>query len=126
MFQLIRFRNRFHVCTAILFSIPVLALLSTCSGGTWESGELEVVEGFQSAAAYYMPSRSPAATEPAEELIREPDYRGTPYYGTRRSATGRITHCFLGLKVQEWLQRLSKPDIPDVRSNPCKGRLLLQ
>ncbi len=88
MFQLSRFRNRFPVFTTILFLIPVPALLSACSGGTWESGELEVVEGYQSAASYYMPSRSSAATEPSEELISEPDYRGTPYYGTYTIGNG--------------------------------------
>ena len=88
MFQPSRVRNRFPVFTVALFSIPVLALLSACSGGTWESGELEAVDGYQSAAAYYMPSRSPASTEPDEELIGEPDYRGTPYYGTYTIGNG--------------------------------------
>lgn len=62
--------------------ILVLAASSGCSRSTWQSGELEAVEGMGAAAGYYMPSRSPAQITPVEELVAEPEYAGTPYYGS--------------------------------------------
>jgi peroxiredoxin len=68
--------------------LSILFLLSACSGRSSESGELEAVEGYQAAASYYMPSRSPAQTNPVEELVSEPDYEGTPYYGSYTIGSG--------------------------------------
>ena len=74
---------------ASLFVLSCIAVLfSACSGGSWESSELEVVDGYQAAAAYYMPSRSPALTDPVEELTSEPAYQGTPYYGSYTIGSG--------------------------------------
>ncbi|MFC1539959.1 TlpA family protein disulfide reductase [Gemmatimonadota bacterium] len=73
--------------TAVRLSvIPVLLLVSllvvSCSKNTWRSGALELVEGYNEAGGYYSPSRSPLLDEPVETLVAEPDYQGTPRYGS--------------------------------------------
>jgi thiol-disulfide isomerase/thioredoxin len=88
MFGISNIRNRSTWFTSVFILAVSHAFLASCSNGTWESVKLEVAEGYQSAAAYYMPSRSPAAVEPAEDLVSEPDYRGTPYYGTYTIGNG--------------------------------------
>jgi len=75
-----------HRRTAVLFAFSgiIITALGACSS-TWESNELEAVEGYQNGAAYYMPMRSPAQAQgqtPAEALTAEPTYAGTPWYGT--------------------------------------------
>lgn len=69
-----------------LLVVPVVFLATlmvvSCSTDSWRSGALELVDGYDEAANYYMPSRSPVQTEPVETLVREPDYQGTPLYGS--------------------------------------------
>jgi len=71
---------------ARLLVIPAVFLATlmvvSCSSDSWRSGALELVEGYDQAATYYMPSRSPVQAEPVETLVAEPDYQGTPLYGS--------------------------------------------
>ncbi|MFC1545718.1 TlpA family protein disulfide reductase [Gemmatimonadota bacterium] len=90
---------------ARLLVLPVVFLATllvvSCSKDSWRSGTLELVEGYSEAANYYMPSRSPLQTEPVETLVAEPEYQGTPLYGSYTLGDGEDNTISYALDHQE-------------------------
>jgi len=103
--------------------VLILPALGACSTGTtWESGELEVVEGFQNAAGYYMPMRSPASPQgagPVETLTAEPQYAGQPWYGSFTFGQGEDNVFVYALdepdggQARFWLDANNNEDLTD-------------
>ncbi len=82
MFQHISIRTTAVRTSAIPMLLLASLLVVACSNNSWRSEALELVEGASEAANYYSPSRSPLLDEPVETLVAEPDYQGTPRYGS--------------------------------------------